>query len=77
MYGLGQLISLSNGVPSHDIFTRVFAGLDSEHLTIWLNLWLETVVGADGKHIALAGKFGFALRSSNNLTAIKLTVSKA
>lgn len=68
---LKQLVALPYGVPSHDTFNRVFAGLDHEELAVWLNVWLENVIGTAGQHIAIDGKILKALNSGNALTIVR------
>ena len=56
---LSRLLKLSNGIPSHDTFSRVFGLIDSvtfEHCFIsWIKQVIEVtdgqVVAVDGKHL--------------------------
>jgi predicted transposase YbfD/YdcC len=54
---LERFLELSNGIPSHDTFERVFARLDplafQECFTGWMNAWFAKLTG---KHLAIDGK---------------------
>lgn len=54
---LREFLPLTNGIPSHDTFGRVFRMLDSKELGERLNGWLQSIQrpGSD-EHIAIDGK---------------------
>ena len=52
-----QFLSLSNGIPSHDTFGRVFSLIDSVHLEELLIAWMGTIFNeTKGEVIAIDGK---------------------
>lgn len=54
---LGQFLDLSNGVPSHDTFGRVFARLDPEQFRNCFLAWVQAVFEVtQGQVIAIDGK---------------------
>jgi len=62
---LRQYLTLANGIPSHDTFGRVFAGLDAEAFAAAFRRWVsgllpvldkEEVVAIDGKTSRRSGK---------------------
>jgi len=61
-FGKGRLawlrtfLPLTNGIPSHDTFGRVFAQLDPAQLSACIQHWLDQVGIELGKHIAIDGK---------------------
>lgn len=51
-----DLLSLENGIPSHDTFSRVFAIINSkEFMNIFIE-WIKEIIGQKGLHIAIDGK---------------------
>ncbi|MDB4778376.1 ISAs1 family transposase [bacterium] len=54
---LRKFLSLENGIPSHDTFSRVFGALNDDQMCQALTRWL-TLLGktTDGQHIAIDGK---------------------
>ena len=51
-----KLLSLENGIPSHDTFSRVFSLIDSKKfLEIFIN-WIKEIVANNGVHISIDGK---------------------
>jgi hypothetical protein len=44
-FWLKQFPELYNGIPSHDIFARVFARLDPEKLETQFRNWVQTIAG--------------------------------
>jgi predicted transposase YbfD/YdcC len=69
-----QILDLSNGIPSHDTFGRVFAALDSHAFAQGFNSWVKTLV-ADWKDdiIAIDGKtMRRCLDKANGKAAIHL-----
>lgn len=51
-----NLLSLDNGITSHDTFSRVFHLIDSkEFMNIFIE-WIKEIVGQKGLHIAIDGK---------------------
>jgi predicted transposase YbfD/YdcC len=61
-FGKGRLawlrtfLPLTNGIPSHDTFGRVFAALDPAQLSACIRQWLDQVGIELGKHVAIDGK---------------------
>lgn len=61
-FGKGRLawlrtfLPLTNGIPSHDTFGRVFAQLDPAQLSACIQHWLDQVGIELGQHIAIDGK---------------------
>lgn len=55
---LGQFLSLPNGIPSHDTFTRVFRRLDPEAFTRLFTRWSHAISehANSEEHIATRGK---------------------
>lgn len=54
---LSTLLSLSNGIPSHDTFARVFARLDPEQMQQCFLSWIEAISQLSaGEVIAIDGK---------------------
>ena len=54
---LRQFLELENGVPSHDTFGRVFAGIDAEQFQVCFASWVQAVFHATkGQVIAVDGK---------------------
>lgn len=54
---LATLLSLSNGIPSHDTFARVFARLDPEQMQQCFLSWIEAISQLSaGEVIAIDGK---------------------
>jgi hypothetical protein len=43
---LRRFIPLTNGIPSHDTFARVFRLLDAKHFEIAFRGWISGIVGA-------------------------------
>ena len=51
-----NLLSLENGIPSHDTFSRVFAMIDAKKfLEIFIN-WIKEIVEKNGVHLSIDGK---------------------
>ena len=51
-----NLLSLKNGIPSHDTFSRVFALIDSnKFLEIFIE-WIKEIIGQKGQHLSIDGK---------------------
>ena len=51
-----DLLSLENGIPSHDTFSRVFAMIDAKKfLEIFIN-WIKEIVENNGVHLSIDGK---------------------
>jgi predicted transposase YbfD/YdcC len=54
---LDELLSLSNGIPSHDTFGRVFARLDATQFEACFRAWMQaTTVALPAQVIAIDGK---------------------
>src|SRR5574341_643595 len=54
---LGQFLDLSNGIPSHDTFGRVFRWLDAEQFQKRFMAWRERICElSGGKGVAVDGK---------------------
>ena len=54
---LTEVFGLANGVPSHDVFSRVFRLIDPEQFMRCFVDWLkEAYLLVTGKHLALDGK---------------------
>lgn len=53
---LRTFLPLTNGIPSHDTFGRVFALLDPAQLSACIRHWLDEVGIELGKHVAIDGK---------------------
>ena len=52
-----DLLSLPQGIPSHDTFDRVFARIDPAQLELLLQRWMHALhIGSAGKLIAIDGK---------------------
>ncbi len=69
---LGQFLDLSNGVPSHDTFGRVFARLDPEQFRHSFLGWVQAVFEVtQGQVIAIDGK---QLRRSHDKTLGKKAI---
>lgn len=63
---LKTFLSLPNGIPSHDTFTRVFAALDPKRFGVCVGQWMQAVCEAtDLRHVAVDGK---AVRSAPRTT---------
>ena len=61
---LKQFLPYTNGIPSHDTFTRVFALLDPKLFASWFQHWADDARAHPG-HIAIDGK---SLRGSRDGT---------
>ncbi|MBF0518666.1 MAG: ISAs1 family transposase [Nitrospirae bacterium] len=61
----GKFLTLSNGIPSHDTFRRVFSLIDSEKFEEAFSQWASQsgVIAIEDEHIALDGK---TVRRSRN-----------
>lgn len=71
---LGSFLDLSNGVPSHDTFGRVFSLIDPKQFQESFALWMRSCVElSDGKVIAIDGKTN--RRTFGRLTKALHTVS--
>ena len=69
---LGQFLDLSNGIPAHDTFGRVFARLDPEQFRKSFLSWVQAVFEVtDGQVIAIDGK---QLRRSHDKTLGKKAI---
>jgi len=68
-----SFLDLSNGIPSHDTFGKVFAFIDPDEFEQRIQKWIHALVGSDtqGKHIAIDGK---TLRKSFDSASGKLAV---
>ena len=69
---LRQFLQLTNGIPSHDTFGRVFSMLDSEQFNESFTNWVRAISGlTNGAIVAIDGK---SLRGShdNDLSAIHM-----
>ena len=54
---LGGFLDLTNGIPSHDTFGRVFARIDPEQFQAGFSSWVQTISKiSEGEIIALDGK---------------------
>jgi predicted transposase YbfD/YdcC len=53
---LRTFLKLTEGIPSHDTFGRVFARLDPAELVGCIQQWLEEIGREIGSHIAIDGK---------------------
>lgn len=51
-----NLLSLKNGIPSHDTFSRVFALIDSKKFLEIFIEWIKQIVGQKGQHLSIDGK---------------------
>lgn len=51
-----DLLSLENGVPSHDTFSRVFSLINPKKFINIFIEWIKEIVGQKGLHIAIDGK---------------------
>jgi predicted transposase YbfD/YdcC len=60
---LSQFLDLSNGIPSHDTFNRVFAALDAEAFGQYFIRWVSGLTKDIKDIIAIDGK---ALRATKN-----------
>lgn len=65
---LQTFLRLTEGIPSHDTFGRVFARLDPAELTNCVQQWLDEIGRQIGDHIAIDGK---TLRGSFDTAASK------
>jgi len=65
---LRTFLSLTDGIPSHDTFGRVFARLDPVELMNCIQQWLAEINREIGQHIAIDGK---TLRGSFDKAAEK------
>lgn len=72
-------LDVSNGIPSHDTFGRVFSMISNFELKFWLLLWLEDVLCKGGQQISLDGKVIKAWSSKDPLTMLNAwsTASRA
>lgn len=51
-----DLLSLENGVPSHDTFSRVFSMINpTKFMDIFIE-WIREIIGQKGLHVAIDGK---------------------
>ena len=51
-----NLLSLDNGIPSHDTFSRIFSLINpNKFMNIFIE-WIKDIVGQNGLHIAIDGK---------------------
>ena len=51
-----NLLSLENGIPSHDTFSRVFSLIDSKNfLNIFID-WIKEIIDKNGQHLCIDGK---------------------
>jgi predicted transposase YbfD/YdcC len=53
---LRRFVPLTNGMPSHDTFARVFRLLDARHFELAFRGWISAIVGAAQGRIAIDGK---------------------
>ncbi len=53
---LRTFLKLTNGIPSHDTFGRVFSLLDPAQLVECIQQWLRDIGRQIGRHIAIDGK---------------------
>lgn len=53
---LATRFDLSNGIPSHDTFSRVFRLLDSRRFADGFDGWLQEILGPFRGHLAIDGK---------------------
>ena len=51
-----DLLSLENGIPSHDTFSRVFAIINPKEFMNIITQWIKEIIGQKGLHIAIDGK---------------------
>ncbi len=51
-----SLLSLENGIPSHDTFSRVFALIDTKKFLNTFIDWIKEIVGKNGQHLCIDGK---------------------
>jgi predicted transposase YbfD/YdcC len=65
---LRTFLRLTEGIPSHDTFGRVFALLDPAELSVCIRQWLDETGRELGKHVAIDGKM---LRGSFDTAAGK------
>lgn len=64
-----DFLDLSNGIPSHDTFNRVFAALDPEQFRECFNSWMAAVAGVlPARVVALDGE---TVRGSHDRWAAK------
>jgi len=63
---LAKFLDLSNGIPSHDTFGRVFAALDADQFQVCFTSWVQALCEKlDGQVVAIDGK---TLRRSHDQT---------
>lgn len=60
---LNQFLDLTNGIPSHDTFNRVFAALDADAFCEYFMRWVNSLVRDVKDIIAIDGK---AMRATKN-----------
>lgn len=62
---LKKYLSLKNGIPSHDTFSRVMRSLDNHQLIYAICSWFCDLVDIHGKHLIIDGKGILAAAEKN------------
>ncbi len=69
---LRTILSLKNGIPSHDTFNRFFAGLASGEFEKQFLLWVQGICNENTGVISIDGKTVRGSRKSGNKSAIHM-----
>lgn len=65
-----ELLGLTNGIPSHDTFSRVFATIEPKKFMELFIDWIKTIVADNGNFISIDGK---AIKSATDRVNNKKT----